>query len=129
MNFTCNYCLRNYNQDYLASINEYESESLFKKKDILEKELTGLETEQILAINSKTSQDFEVKIKQLTQKLDQLYLQEKVKKEYVCKFCFNKFIIKETKSFVCDICGLEIKGRKFEGHIENYQLQGISPLS
>lgn len=55
-------------------------------------------------------------------------IQQKTGKEHVCQKCHSKFQVKkEVSKFTCDTCQLEITGLKLEGHIENYQFQGISP--
>lgn len=117
MNFTCNYCHKTHNQSYLASVNEYQTEQLFTEKKALEEELAQLEAEQMLTTNSKTN----LKVSQLIKQLEILYSREIIGKEHVCKSCFNKFKVKVNKPFTCDICNLENKGQKFEGHVNNYQ--------
>ncbi|MDR1670730.1 MAG: hypothetical protein LBR43_03360 [Spiroplasmataceae bacterium] len=129
MNFTCNYCQKTYHEDNLGSVNEYHKEHLFKEKNKLEQEKARLETEALVAIEEKDKETLSNQIKKLNQDLHYLYLKEKIGKEYICKQCFDKFKIKETKSFKCEVCQLEIKGKLFEGHVDNYRWQGINPLS
>jgi hypothetical protein len=127
MNFTCNYCQKTYRDDNLGSINEYQKENSFEKKTKLEQEKSRLETEHLIAIDQKEKEILSKQIKQLDQDLHYLYLKEKIGKECICKQCFNKFRIKETKTFTCDTCQLESKGQMFEGHVDNYRWQGINP--
>jgi hypothetical protein len=121
MNFTCNYCQKTYHEDNLGSVNEYHKEHLFKEKNKLEQEKARLETEALVAIEEKDKETLSNQIKKLNQDLHYLYLKEKIGKEYICKQCFDKFKIKETKSFKCEVCQLEIKGKLFEGHVDNYR--------
>jgi hypothetical protein len=68
---------------------------------------------------------------QINNCLQQLYyldLQLQVGKEYVCQLCHEKFLVKkEIDTFKCQICQLESEGESYQGHVGNYQSQGISP--
>ena len=126
-NFTCNYCQQIYGESFLASINEYPIEKSLLQKEVWEKELVRLKTQQVSTDNPKVQQQLIAQINSCLQQLHGLNLLLKTNKEYTCKACHNKFKVQDVQSFTCDLCGEEKKGKMLEGHVENYQLQGISP--
>jgi uncharacterized Zn-finger protein len=126
--FTCNYCQNLYNWNNLASINEISPEKSLLQKEIWEKELVRLKTQQISTDNQIIQEQLTPQINNCLQQLHYLDLQLKAGKEYVCQSCQSKFKVKkDDQKFTCDICQLEITGLKCQGHVGNYQWQGISP--
>jgi hypothetical protein len=125
--FICNYCQNTYNWDYLASINEHPTDKILLQKQTWENELVRLKTQQISTDNPKIQQQLIPQINSVLQQLRLIELQLQTNKEYTCKSCSNKFKVKEIQKFICDICGMEITGKMLEGHVENYQLQGVPP--
>jgi ribosomal protein L37AE/L43A len=125
-NFNCNYCQKAYNVDYLAAINEYPNDKTLLQKEIWEKELVRLKNQQLFTDSIVLKNQLTTQINSIIQQLRQIDLQLQTNKEYTCQTCHNKFKVKEIKTFTCDICQQEINGKMLEGHIENYQIQGIS---
>jgi phage host-nuclease inhibitor protein Gam len=126
--FTCNYCQILYNWNYLASINELSPEKTLLQREIWEKELVRLKTEQMTNDNAKVQEQLTPQINNCLQQLHYLELQLKTGKEYVCQTCQAKFQVKkEVSKFTCEVCNLENETKPYEGHIANYQFQGISP--
>jgi len=124
--FKCVYCLLDKNISELGGEISENVDKLQLQKEIWEQEITKLSSSQFLTDDENKRADIEKTIEQKNKELKNVLLQIKNSKKTVCKTCWKRFEKKDITTFICVVCKQNITGKKYGGHIENYQDEGIS---
>jgi hypothetical protein len=123
--FTCSTCLIQKEISQLGGEINLNSQKLATQKENYEAEITKLATSQFTATSLEKKAELERNIQQKVKELENVVHQIKIGKEQICLTCWKKFEKKDISTFICVVCKQNITGKKYEGHIRNFQDEGV----